>query len=124
MKCADSTNCAIQALKSIIPSVSRLVSPVLQVAHDIQKHMQVDLNFKKVTTSNNGLWQSSLCIDCKTDVLHTENDTTYTFITILKKNMGETFTTTSDHTSFLFQLNAKKQHWYTDASKYIIHVLW
>ena len=69
--------------------------------------MQEYLNFKNLMTSNNGLWQSSLCIDCKTDVLHTENDTTYTFITILKKNMGETFTTTSDHTSFLFQLNAK-----------------
>ena len=35
---------------------------------------------KKTNVSNNGMWQSSICVNCETTVLHIENDYTYTVI--------------------------------------------
>ena len=36
---------------------------------------------KETSGSNQGMWQSSICINCQTSELHTENDCTYTVIT-------------------------------------------
>ena len=35
---------------------------------------------KKTNVSNNGMWQSSICVNCETAVLHIENNCTYTVI--------------------------------------------
>ena len=45
----------------------------------------IDLNFKKQQMGNNGLWQSSICVNAVTKLFHIEKDITYTLITVPKQ---------------------------------------
>ena len=80
-KCATAITEGISCLKKIIPNISNLISPIIQVAYNMQNKIG-SVNLKKITTSENGIWQSEICVNAKTNQFHTEKDVTYTFITI------------------------------------------
>ena len=44
-----------------------------------------DINLQKTLASNNGLWQTCMCINAETADFHTENDCTYTMIHVPKQ---------------------------------------
>ena len=52
----------------------------MNIAYNLQTEIG-DCNFLKTAVSEAGLWQSSVCVNCQTSILHTENDCTYTVIT-------------------------------------------
>ena len=62
-----------------IPIVKELISPVLDVAYEMQCH-QGDINLKEVYLKNSGIWKTSVTVDAYTKDFHTENDCTYTVI--------------------------------------------
>ena len=102
--CANELEKATLSLKKIISNISDLICPVLKAGFDLQTELG-QINFKKVFTSDLGLWQSSICVNAITKEFHIERDVTYTLITVpsqerlLSKHHGrETF--------FLFQINS------------------
>ena len=70
----------VQSLVSILPNVRDYIAPTLNTAYKVQSEIG-DCNLKKTAVSDVGLWQSTVCVNCQTSVLHTENDCTYTVIT-------------------------------------------
>ena len=56
---------------------------------------------QKVSISECGMWQSSICVNGQTTNLHTENDCTYTIITVPEQSKEEN---TVDDYIFLFQI--------------------
>ena len=77
---AEDLKYGVKSLISIIPNVQEYISPTLNIAYNLQDTVG-DCNLKKTAVSEIGLWQSSICINCQTSSLHTENDCTYTVIT-------------------------------------------
>ena len=61
--------------------IPELLSPVVNEAFNSQNQWG-NINLKPVATSKSGLWQSQICIDASTSTAHTENDCTYTVISI------------------------------------------
>ena len=57
--------------------MSKLIQPVLNTAYKIQDEIG-SVNLKEVESTAGGMWQSSICINAKTTVFHTESDCTYT----------------------------------------------
>ena len=102
--CANELEKAILSLKRIIANISNLICPILKAGFDLQTE-QGQINFKKVFTSDLGLWQSSICVNAITKEFHTEKDVTYTLITVpsqerlLSKHNGR-------ETYFLFEINS------------------
>ena len=64
-----------------------LLSPVLKVAYDAQSTWG-DINLSNVATSVNGMWQSQICVDASTALEHTENDCTYTVISVPNQDIA------------------------------------
>ena len=62
----------------ILRNLSKLVYLVLDPELDMQAMYGI-VGSKKMGTISNGMWQSSMCVNAKTSVLHTEEDYTYTF---------------------------------------------
>ena len=48
-----------------------------------------DINLKETGSYEDGLWQSSISVNARTNEFHTENDSTYTVITIPKQEANE-----------------------------------
>jgi len=69
----------VQKLSGVIPNLHKLLSPVVDVAFDMQVD-HGDVNLKLVKTSSSGLWQSKVCINATTKKWHTENDCSYTLV--------------------------------------------
>jgi hypothetical protein len=61
--------------------LSYLISPILETAFEIQQNTS-DINLKSNTSSKNGCWQTTICINAQTSKFHNENDCNYTIITI------------------------------------------
>ena len=78
---AKELNAPVNHLKTIIPNLAKLVSPIIDTAYDIQDDVG-DINLKKGLASHNGLWQTCICDTCHTMELRTECDCTYTIITV------------------------------------------
>ena len=76
-----------EELTSVIPNICQYISPTLNVAHELQKEIG-NCNLRSTAVSNVGLWQSSVCVNCQTSSLHTENDCTYTIITTPNQNIS------------------------------------
>lgn len=70
----------ISGLVSILPNIKQYIAPSLNICYQVQEEIG-DCNMKTTAVSRSGLWQSSVCINCQTSTLHTENDCTYTVIT-------------------------------------------
>jgi len=61
--------------------VKSILAPVLDTTYDIQTDHK-DINFKQTISSSIGCWQSSICVNAETKELHTEQDVTYTLISV------------------------------------------
>ena len=103
-KCATAITEGISCLKKIIPNISNLISPIIQVAYNMQNKIG-SVNLKKITTSENGIWQSEICVNAKTNQFHTEKDVTYTFITVPQQILKSKTGNLRNNTFFLFQMN-------------------
>ena len=57
------------------------MAPVIRVAHKIQSTVG-DINIVKPYGSNVGIWQLSSCINAVTKGMHTEDDVTYSAISV------------------------------------------
>ena len=91
---------AVINMKSVLPNVQEFISPTLETAFEIQKKIG-DINMNEISISECGMWQSAICINAQTTELHTENDCTYTVITVPKQNNKHE---SSDNYTFLFEL--------------------
>ena len=71
---------SINTFSSIVPNVKMLISPVLDVAYDLQeKYGDIGM---KVTSTGRGCWSSNLCVNATTGLFHNEEDCTYTIICV------------------------------------------
>ena len=81
--CANEVKKAVVSLKRMIANLPILLSPIIDTAFNLQQKLG-DVNLKSVQTASSGLWQSQVCVNASTSVLHTERDCTYTLITVPK----------------------------------------
>ena len=78
---------ALDSFSSIIPNIKMLMSPILDIAYDLQDEYG-DINLK-TTLQGSGSWASNLCVNATTNTFHNEMDCTYTLISVprQKKSM-------------------------------------
>ena len=72
---------AIATMLNILPTLRQHISPIVDTASKIQQE-DGDVNLKKCPGYQSGCWQSQVCINACTRRFHTENDCTYTIITV------------------------------------------
>ena len=72
---------SITNMKYILPILTSVVTPVIGLAYQLQS-MVTDINITKPYGSNVGIWQSSVGINAVTKEMHTEDDVTYTTISV------------------------------------------
>ena len=101
MASANEVKTVVKDLGGIIPNVHRLISQVVDVAYNMQATCG-SVNLQRVETTSSGLWQSKVCINVSTDKWHTENDCSYTLVSMPKQEYKPNYV-------FFFQLNSKKQ---------------
>ena len=65
----------------IIPDLLRMISPLIEVSYDIQE-TEGNIDIKRSSASETGVWQSSLSVNDVTKGYHTEHDVTYITIKI------------------------------------------
>ena len=75
---------SVLKIGKILPSMRNVIAPVIQVAHDVQSN-STNINITERYGSNVGIWQSSVSVNAVTKDLHTEDDVTYTTITVPRK---------------------------------------
>ena len=79
--------CALEFKKSTasfgryLRNITELLSPVVDEAYACQDDWG-NIGLVKVPSSQCGFWMSQVCIDASTSTAHTENDCTYTFISV------------------------------------------
>ena len=61
--------------------IQPLICSMINVILNLQKPLG-DINFKGVENKSSGLWQSQVCINAQTGIFHTENNCTYTLISV------------------------------------------
>ena len=93
---------AISNFKSILPILPSVVAPVIRVAHELQSTVG-DINITKPLGANVGIWQSSLSVNAVTKGLHTEDDVTYSTISVPLQKIKSA----ERKYHFIFQLNRK-----------------
>ena len=98
---------AVMDMNSVLPKIRSIISPIIDTAFELQTSKK-DINIKKVYTSASGCWQSSICVNATTGQFHTENDCTYTLISVPHQNTIK-FDNQKNHYNFLFSLNNKKK---------------
>ena len=94
----------IDGLARIIPQVRQFIAPLINVANEKQID-NGDINLKETGSYQDGLWQSSISVNARTNEFHTENDSTYTVITIPKQEANEK--AEADY-SFFFKVQDKE----------------
>ena len=93
---------AAKTIERYIPCIKHLISPVVTTAYELQ-NVYGNINISEVYTSPHGMWQSQICVNAKTSVLHTERDCTYTLITVPKQEISSAI-----KPCFLLYLNNNK----------------
>ena len=93
----------ISKLKNIFPEIHLLLSPFINAAFDKQSKEGIQLLDPRCT-SNNGLWESFLFVNGRTDNFHREYDCAYTYITVPKQSINSQQHFTHQPT-FMFQIN-------------------
>ena len=79
--------CALEFKKSTasfgryLRNITELLSHVVDEAYTCQDDWG-NIGLVKVPSSQCGFWMSQVCIDASTSTAHTENDCTYTFISV------------------------------------------
>ena len=71
----------MKTLMTIIPTLQGLITPVIDVAYRLQDEI-CDISLKKMPSSICGLWHTSVCVNAHTPQLHTDQDCTYTMMTV------------------------------------------
>jgi hypothetical protein len=104
---ANEISRAINDLNSFIPKIKSIISPVIDTCFELQSSIK-DINIKKGYASNDGCWQSSLCVDAVTGQFHNEQDCTYTLISVPRQDTIES-NKNSNKYHFLFELTKKKR---------------
>ena len=93
---------SILKVGKILPSLPKVIAPVIGVAHQLQLNTN-DINITERYGSNVGIWQSSVGINAVTKEMHTEDDVTYTTISVPRQE----FVSTDRHYHFMFQFGQK-----------------
>lgn len=91
----------------ILREIRMLLSPVLDTARQIQEK-NGNIGLTDVDTSEVGCWNSFLHVNGRTDVLHTEKDCAYTFVTV-PNQIRNLNTPLQNKPMFLFKVNSKQQ---------------
>ena len=87
----------------LLPNIRSVISPVIDTAFEIQNEVG-DINLQPVSSSKNGCWQTSVCINAQTSDFHIEKDCTYTLISIPRQEYFKS-TTKKDAFNFIFKLS-------------------
>ena len=98
---ANEIEIAVKGLSQVNYNVHMLISLVVNVAFNMQG-IHGDINLKSVKTTSSSLWQSKVCINASTKNWHTENNISYTLVSVPKQDC------TKDDI-FFFQLNEKQR---------------
>ena len=96
-------NSSVASISKFIPNIKTLISPVLETAFEIQKETG-SINLQSFPSSKNGCWQTSICVDAQTSHFHTENDCTYTLISVPDQVCFKS-SANSNNYSFIFKLS-------------------
>ena len=104
--CGHEINRAIKSLQRRFRNIHLLISPIITAVDSLQKIVG-DVNLKKLTTSENGSWQFSVCVNATTALCHTERDCTYTVITVPNQH-AEKRIKSKNIPNFCFKLNEKQ----------------
>ena len=92
---------SIKSLGKHITNLHSLLAPVLNVASKMQEHNK-ESHLQEVKTSQHGLWQSQVCVNAQTSIIHTENYCSYTVISVPNQEYdGKKY-------EFLFSFNPNK----------------
>ena len=102
---ADEIGRSVKDLCTFLPNITSILSPVIQIAFDTQSIDNKDLNLKETLSSNEGCFQSSICVNAETKEYHVEHDCTYTLITVPNQNKPKESLVEYD---FLFKLTGKQ----------------
>ena len=98
---------ATQDIYRVLPKITQIISPIVSTAYEMQASKK-DINIKEGYASKSGCWQTSICVNATTGKFHSENDCTYTLISVPKQT-----TTTKEgniyNYHFLFSLTSKKK---------------
>ena len=81
---AEHLNESVTVLKSYIRNIPKLISPVIDVAYKMQSE-HADVNLKATKGIDNGIWMATIAINAQTTKFHSENDVTYTLVTVPKQ---------------------------------------
>ena len=87
--CAEVISDGMSLLSVIIPHIRILVSPILDSAAKTQTCLGREV-IKEVNTTASGFWNCMLNVNGATNQLHSENDATYSLITVPKQSFKMT----------------------------------
>ena len=73
--CACNLHKLIETIGGAVCNITKLISPVLDVAFKIQSSIG-SVNLKEVATTSSGMLRSSIYVNAKTSIYHTESDCT------------------------------------------------
>ena len=92
----------IDILSSLQPAMSfkECISPVLNVAKKLQESIG-DIKLKESSYSDYGIWKSVMCVNAETEEMHSEDDCSYTVITVPRQDAMKN----KREYRFMFQLN-------------------
>ena len=99
--CSKEVATAVKDLAEIIHNVHRLISPVVDIAYNMQATYG-SATLHRVETASSGLWRSKVCINASTDKWHTSNECSYILVSVPKQECKSNYV-------FFFQLNSKKK---------------
>ena len=83
-----------------LPILNKLLSPVVSIANKMQADIGT-INLKETTASDEGIWQTCMCVNAQTTEFHTEMDCTYTLIHVPNQHVTEN----NSEYHFMFQLS-------------------
>ena len=92
-----------KTLSKLVEYADRLILPVLDIASKMQVNYG-NIFFKKDKKKCSSTWNINVCINASTEDFHTENDTSYTLITVPSQNSKDQHNCGSIY-NFLFKLN-------------------
>ena len=79
-KCYSELNIAQQSLCKLIPLNDLFVMPIITAIHEGMAQSNYKSPLTKTKSTQSGCWNSSICVNAETQILHSEEDCTYTII--------------------------------------------
>ena len=95
---------AVLSLEIFVRNMPLLISPVVDVVYTLPDTM-VDVNLRRVLTSDCGGRQSSMCVNASTSISYIESNCNYILISIPLQKLKRSKKFKID-SMFIFQLNA------------------